>query len=83
MKDKNFIANKEKELMKLNMASNKALDVVTTTIDLLAKTNENIDKNISEITEAKARLQATEDGLNKTKDHNVRIIERFRALIND
>ena len=35
------------------------------------------------IIEEKAKLQSTEDGLNKTRLHNTKIIDKFKALIEE
>lgn len=77
------IAKKQEELVKLQAESNNALNLVTSTINQLTTTNEKIDVTISEIMEAKAKLQNTEDELTKTKQSNTRVIEKFKALIAD
>ena len=82
-KTKDIIEMKQKELEALQVESNSALDIVTSTINQLLTVNEKIETNINEITEAKAKLQATEEGLNTTKEHNSKIINKFRALIED
>lgn len=82
-KNNNIIEAKQKELEALQVESNSALDVVTSTINQLLAVNEKIEANMSEIAEAKAKLQATEEGLNTTKEHNSKIINKFRALIED
>lgn len=38
---------------------------------------------ILQSTSLRAILQTTEDGLNKTKTHNAKIISKFRALIEE
>ena len=70
-------------LQKLQFEANRALDVVTSTINQFATVNEKIDVTISEINEAKAKLQSTEDDLNKTRLHNTKIIDKFKALIEE
>ena len=77
------IAKKQEELVKLQAESNNALNLVTSTINQLTTTNEKIDVTISEIAEAKAKLQNTEDELTKTKQSNTKVIEKFKALIAD
>lgn len=59
------------------------MDIVTSTINSLATVNEKIDVTMSEISEAKAKLQSTEDDLSKTRLHNTKIIDKFRALIEE
>ena len=83
MKTKNIIEEKQKMLRTLQSQSSRALDIVTSTIDQLATVNEKIDVTISEINEAKTKLQSTEDDLNKTRLHNTKIIDKFRVLIED
>lgn len=80
---KNIIEEKQKQLVELQTESSRALDIVTSTINQLATVNEKIDVTISEINEAKAKLQSTEDDLNKTRVHNSKIIDKFKALIED
>ena len=80
---KNIITTKEKELLKLQKESSNALDLVTSTINHLSSINDEIDSQVAEIEEAKAKLELTESGLNETKQHNVKIISKFRALIED
>ena len=53
------------------------------TIFLKDYENEKIDVTISEIGEAKAKLQSTEDDLSKTRLHNTKIIDKFKALIEE
>lgn len=83
MRTKNIIEEKQKQLVALQTESNRALDIVTSTINSLATVNEKIDVTMSEISEAKAKLQSTEDDLSKTRLHNTKIIDKFRALIEE
>lgn len=80
---KNIIEEKQKQLVELQTESSRALDIVTSTINRLATVNERINVTISEINEAKAKLQSTEDDLNKTRVHNSKIIDKFKALIEE
>jgi hypothetical protein len=43
--------------------------------------NDKIDATIDEINEHKSNLLQTEEGLNKTRLNNTKIIEKFRNLI--
>lgn len=83
MRTKSIIEEKQKQLTALQEESNRALDIVTSTINSLATVNEKIDVTMSEISEAKAKLQSTEDDLSKTRLHNTKIIDKFRALIEE
>ena len=78
---KNIITQKQKVLRSLQTRSANAIDMVTTTINKLSSVNEQIDITIGEIEDAKAKLQNTENDLNTTKEHNVKIINKFKALI--
>lgn len=77
------ITEKQRTLKMLQSESSRTLDVVTSTINKLATVNERIDVTISEINEAKAKLQSTEDDLSKTRLHNTKIIDKFKALIEE
>lgn len=83
MRTKNIIEEKQNMLRKLQSQSSRALDIVTSTINQLATVNEKIEVTISEINEAKEKLQSTEDDLDKTRLHNTKIIDKFRALIEE
>lgn len=80
---KNIIEEKQKQLEVLRTESSRALDIVTSTINSLTTVNEKIDVTISEINEAKAKLQSTENDLNETKIHNAKVIDKFKSLIED
>ena len=78
-----IIQDKEKRLGDLQNRSTSALDVVTRTINNLTIINEEIDVVMSEIDTAKQQLSSTESDLVSTKDHNTKIIAKFRSLIED
>lgn len=82
-KTMDIITEKQRTLQTLQNESSRALDIVTSTINQLATVNEKIDVTISEIGEAKAKLQSTEDDLSKTRLHNTKIIDKFKALIEE
>ena len=82
-KTMNIIEEKQQMLRILQSESSRALDIVTSTINQLATVNEKIDETISEIKDEKSKLQSTEDDLSKTRLHNTKIIDKFRALIED
>lgn len=81
MKKINIIEEKQKVLQSLQSESADAIDMVTATINRLSSVNEQIDVTINEIEDAKSKLQCTEDDLSKTKEHNAKIINKFKALI--
>ena len=76
-----IIEQKQKTLQELKDKSGEALDIVSATINKLTNVNEQICITVNEILEAKAKLQDTEDELTKTRDHNEKVIEKFRALV--
>lgn len=80
-KTKDVIEQKMQELRTLKSESSRALDIVTATINQLTAVNERIDVTISEIGEAKEKLQSTEDELNETRLHNTKVIDKFMSLI--
>lgn len=81
MKKTNIIEEKQKVLQSLQLQSANAIDMVTMTINRLSSVNEQIDVAVDEIEDAKSKLQHTEDDLSKTKEHNAKIIDKFKALI--
>lgn len=82
-KEKDFIESKKAKLEFLQTKSSSALDLVTNTIDNLANINEEIDKTIFEIEEAKTKLESTKNDLKQQQGKNSKIISKFRALISD
>lgn len=82
-KEKDFIENKKAKLEFLQNKSSSALDLVTNTINNLSDINEEIDKTIFEIEEAKTKLESTENDLKQQQGKNSKIITKFRALISD
>ena len=82
-KEKDFIENKKAKLEFLQNKSSSALDLVTNTINNLSDINEEIDKTIFEIEEAKTKLELTENDLKQQQGKNSKIITKFRALIEE
>ena len=76
-----IIKQKQFELTMLANKSMAALDLVTSTINNLSTINEEIDVKVSEIEEAKEKLQNTENDLKSTKERNAKVISKFKALI--
>lgn len=76
-----LLQEKDEKLQYLQKKSYSAIDIVTNTLDSLAKTNVEISATIEEIDEAKRNLDNTKLGLVATKNRNERIIERFKAMI--
>lgn len=82
-KKENILLEKKNELEVLKSVSETSLSVITTTINTLCAVNDQIDEKIAEIEEAKASLTATENEFKETQIHNVKIIGKFKALIED
>lgn len=76
-----IVKQKQNELIQLKSESNRALDIVLSTINHLVTVNEKIDTTIEEIVSAKSELQTTENDLSNTRLHNTKVIEKFRNLI--
>lgn len=77
----NLIEEKSRRLKELQNRSTSALDIVTSTIGSLKAVNSEIDTVISEIIVAKTELENTEEDLQKTKNNNEAIINKFMNLI--
>lgn len=82
-KKKNILEQKQDKLRNLQYKSNRALDVVNSTINQLATTNEEIDVTISEITELERQFKETREALEQTRTHNAKVSAKFKALIED
>lgn len=76
-----FIATKQEELIALNEESGRAIDLVTSTINNLMGVNEKIDKAITEIADAKNRLNSTETELSDRRMCNAKIIANFQKIL--
>lgn len=81
MKFINVIYSNQKKLERLKSKSNKALNVVSVSINHLTSVNEKIDLTINEINEIKDKLQSTENDLRKTKSLNNKIVDKFKSMI--
>ena len=82
-KKKDILEQKQTELRQLQSKSNRALDIVTSTINQLATTNEEIDVKISEIEEYERQFKDTREALEKTRKHNAKVSAKFKALIEE
>lgn len=76
-----FITTKQEELIALTEESSRAIDLVTSTINNLNGVNDKIDKTITEILEAKKRLENTENELSDRRMHNAKIIANFQQML--
>lgn len=80
-KVKDLVSQKQQELIALKEASGHALDIVTSTINDLSAVNDEIDKKIAEIESIENSLADAKTGFDSTRLKNVKIIEKFRNLI--
>ncbi len=78
---KDLVSQKQDELIGLKEVSGRAIDIVTSTINQLADVNDKIDSKIAEIEKIEAGLAETKSGFDVTRLHNIKIIEKFRNLI--
>lgn len=79
----NLIQEKHERLKILQSQSNRAIDIVTSTINQLEATNVEIDSTITDIQKDIEDLRNAELGLNKTRLHNTKIISKFKNLIEE
>ena len=80
-KKRNILEQKQIQLRELQTQSNRALDIVNSTINQLATTNEKIEVEISEITEIERQFRETREALEKTREHNFKVSAKFKALV--
>ena len=83
LRQKDIITTKQKELAGFQNKSVTALNIVTATIGNLEAVNEGIDVSISEINAQQKSLNEVESGLTETKARNKKIIDKFKALIEE
>lgn len=76
-----FITTKQEELIALTEESSRAIDLVTSTINNLNGVNDKIDKTMTEILEAKKRLENTESELSDRRMRNAKIIANFQQML--
>ena len=81
MLKKSFVEQKYNDLMRLNIQSDAALDIINNTINRLESINTEIDSTISEINDAQDSLNNTVQELSKTKRNNSTIASKFKQLL--
>lgn len=81
MLKKSFVEQKYNDLMRLNVQSSAALDIINNTINRLESINTEIDSTISEINDAQDSLNNTVQELSKTKRNNSTIASKFKQLL--
>ncbi len=80
-KAKDVIAQKRREMQDLQSQSGRAIDLVTSTINELEQVNQKIDEKMDELQILKSDLLGIEDQMNCTRLRNVKIMDKFRALV--
>ena len=81
MLKKSFVEKKYDDLIRLNVQSSAALDIINNTINRLESINTEIDSTISEINDAQDSLNNTVQELSKTKRNNSTIASKFKQLL--
>ncbi len=75
------LKQKRKALASYTSQFDRAVSLVTSTIDSLSALDENIQKTIGEIDEYQNELNATKDGLAAARTKNRRVIDNFKSLL--
>lgn len=80
--DEDVLAQKKNRLNAYVAQFDKAVSLITDTIDNLGVINGNINSTIQEIDEYQQELAATRTGLAEAKERNDKVIANFQALLN-
>lgn len=80
--DADVLAQKKNRLNAYVAQFDKAVSLITDTIDNLGVINGNINSTIQEIDEYQQELAATRTGLAEAKERNDKVITNFQALLN-
>ncbi len=76
------LAQKKSRLDSYNAQFDKAVSLITDTIDNLGVISKNISDTIQEIDDYQRELAETKDGLTVAREKNERVIANFQALLN-
>ena len=79
--DADVLAQKKNRLNAYVAQFDKAVSLITDTIDNLGVINGNINSTIQEIDEYQQELAATRTGLAEAKERNDKVIANFQALL--
>lgn len=79
--DADVLAQKRNRLNAYVAQFDKAVSLITDTIDNLGVINGNINSTIQEIDEYQQELAATRTGLAEAKERNDKVIANFQALL--
>lgn len=80
--DADVLAQKKNRLNAYVAQFDKAVSLITDTIDNLGVINGNINSTIQEIDEYQQELAATRTGFAEAKERNDKVIANFQALLN-
>ena len=75
------LAQKKSRLDSYNAQFDKAVSLITDTIDNLGVISKNISDTIQEIDDYQRELAETKDGLTAAREKNDRVIANFQALL--
>lgn len=75
------LAQKKSRLESYNAQFDKAVSLITDTIDKLGVINKNIADTIQEINDYQRELAETKDGLTAAREKNELVIANFQALL--
>ena len=78
---KDVLEQKRKALASYTSQFDKAVSLVTSTIDSLSALDANIQRTIGEIDDYPKELDATKDGLVAAQGKNQRVIDNFKSLL--
>ena len=76
------LAQKKSRLDSYNAQFDKAVSLITDTIDNLGVISKNISDTIQEIDDYQRELAETKDGLTVAREKNERVVANFQALLN-
>ena len=78
---KDVLEQKRKALASYTSQFDKAVSLVTSTIDSLSALDANIQRTIGKIDDYQKELDATKDGLVAAQGKNQRVIDNFKSLL--
>lgn len=78
---RDVLEQKRKALASYTSQFDKAVSLVTSTIDSLSALDANIQRTIGEIDDYQKELDATKDGLVAAQGKNQRVIDNFKSLL--
>lgn len=82
-KTTDIIAEKEAQLTALVSQSANAVSLITSTVDQLETVNEQIAQRRQEIESARSELSKLDNSMEQQFDHNSKIINKFKAFLED